>query len=659
MGIQINGNTDIISATDGSLTIQGASGNLTGNLTGTATTAQGLTGTPNITVGTIGATSLNASGVVTATSFSGSLTGNVTGNINSSGVSTLGNTVVGGGTTQLVVTGNARITGILTIGTSSITLDGSNNQVNVGTGVTLHHTNGVQVGGNTLHSTVLTVNQINASGVVTATSFSGSGANLTGIAATTDVRTNSLVVIGVSTVAAGSTAAPSITPTGDSNTGIFFPAADTIAFGEGGSEAARIDSSGRFGLGTASPTQDLEIARGAGASAYVSLRGNNETAANGFYIGQDSSGLARLFQDGNKAITFWTGSAASERARIDSSGRLLLGTSSARSNIYFGGNNYTPKLQLEDGNTYGNGPSVITYSASNYPATFTFGTSLNNTPGSNTAIPGGNYDLSVINFTGNDGTNFRTAATIEVKSAGTFTSSSSPGSLVFKTTAIGSQSPTEHMRINQQGAVQMSTNGSYSSPAQDHSMEQHANDRNIAFFYHNGGVGVNPYGISVFFINQSPNSTGAYFIECRDSVGYKAYMRSNGGLSNYQANNTNLCDEREKKNIENLESTWDCLKNWELKKFNYIEDSNTEDKRYGVIAQQIEEHCPEVISDWVKQKAEPAKLDDDGNELEPAKEEIVRMGVKEQQMYWMAIKALQEAQVRIESLEAEVAALKA
>jgi len=33
------------------------------------------------------------------------------------------------------------------------------------------------------------------------------------------------------------------------------------------------------------------------------------------------------------------------------------------------------------------------------------------------------------------------------------------------------------------------------------------------------------------------------------------------------------------------------------------------------------------------------------------------MGVKEQQMYWMAIKALQEAQVRIEALEAKVAAL--
>jgi len=46
----------------------------------------------------------------------------------------------------------------------------------------------------------ITVNQINASGVVTATSFSGSGANLTGIGGTTDVRTNSLVVSGVSTI---------------------------------------------------------------------------------------------------------------------------------------------------------------------------------------------------------------------------------------------------------------------------------------------------------------------------------------------------------------------------------------------------------------------------------------------------------------------------
>jgi hypothetical protein len=43
----------------------------------------------------------------------------------------------------------------------------------------------------------------------------------------------------------GSAAAPSITNSGDTNTGMFFPAADTIAFAEGGTEAMRLDSGGR------------------------------------------------------------------------------------------------------------------------------------------------------------------------------------------------------------------------------------------------------------------------------------------------------------------------------------------------------------------------------------------------------------------------------
>jgi hypothetical protein len=75
----------------------------------------------------------------------------------------------------------ATIVGILTVGTSSITLNGSENQVNVGTGVTLHHTNGVQVGENTVHSSGLTINQLNASGIITATSFIGDGSGLTGV----------------------------------------------------------------------------------------------------------------------------------------------------------------------------------------------------------------------------------------------------------------------------------------------------------------------------------------------------------------------------------------------------------------------------------------------------------------------------------------------
>lgn len=74
---------------------------------------------------------------------------------------------------------------------------------------------------------------------------------------------------------AGSVSAPSITTTGDTNTGIFFPAADTIAFGEGGAEAMRVDPNGRLGIGTTSPGSALDVkgtVRLSGAtSGYVGL----------------------------------------------------------------------------------------------------------------------------------------------------------------------------------------------------------------------------------------------------------------------------------------------------------------------------------------------------------------------------------------------------
>ncbi len=79
------------------------------------------------------------------------------------GISTFAsNVVVGGATTALIVTGNARITGILTIGTSSITLDGSNNQIKIGTGVTLTGS------GSAVYA-----------GVLTASSFSGNATSAT------------------------------------------------------------------------------------------------------------------------------------------------------------------------------------------------------------------------------------------------------------------------------------------------------------------------------------------------------------------------------------------------------------------------------------------------------------------------------------------------
>ena len=88
-------------------------------------------------------------------------------NIANAGIITAGNVTIGAATTDLIVNGDARITGILTIGTSSLKLDGPNNLVNVGTALTLGHTQGVQFHTQNLHSAGFEVNQINVSGITT------------------------------------------------------------------------------------------------------------------------------------------------------------------------------------------------------------------------------------------------------------------------------------------------------------------------------------------------------------------------------------------------------------------------------------------------------------------------------------------------------------
>ena len=114
----------------------------------------------------------------TTPQLGGDLDGNSK-NISNVGVLTAGNVTVGGGTTDLLVSGDARVTGILTVGSSSLTLDGSNNTVQVGTALTLGHTQGFQFHTQNLHATGFEVNQVNASqginvtGIVTATTLKG------------------------------------------------------------------------------------------------------------------------------------------------------------------------------------------------------------------------------------------------------------------------------------------------------------------------------------------------------------------------------------------------------------------------------------------------------------------------------------------------------
>jgi len=95
---------------------------------------------------------------------------------------------------------------------------------------------------------------------------------------------------------AGSASSPSIQPVGDINTGIFFPAADTIAFAEGGTEVLRISNTANVGINTTNPTAKLNVVDG--FVSYVS------SDANGYPRFTTSSGSAQvgLFRSGTGSL---------------------------------------------------------------------------------------------------------------------------------------------------------------------------------------------------------------------------------------------------------------------------------------------------------------------------------------------------------------------
>jgi hypothetical protein len=133
----------------------------------------------------------------------------------------------------------------------------------------------------------------------------------------------------------GSAATPAIRGT-DTNTGIFFPAADTIAFSEGGAEAMRIDGSGNLGIGTSSPSQKLNVS---GSGSVYSAITNTGTGPSNLLLGAANAQTQIISRDattGAVPTVFLQGTA--ESMRIDTSGNLLVATTAQRgsSNISTG-----------------------------------------------------------------------------------------------------------------------------------------------------------------------------------------------------------------------------------------------------------------------------------------------------------------------------------
>jgi hypothetical protein len=188
------------------------------------------------------------------------------------------------------------------------------------------------------------------------------------------------VSVSTATVGAGSNTAPSITTTGDTNTGIFFPAADTIAFTEGGVESARIDASGNMGLGVTpsawySGYKAFQFGNlGGGALSQDNTNGFTHLTQNTTYTGNNSpvyqtSGYATRYTQAGGAH-YWlnapSGTAGNtisftQAMTLDASGNWILGGTTARTRITLQvGEANAPALGTASGGAFF-GNSNVTY----------------------------------------------------------------------------------------------------------------------------------------------------------------------------------------------------------------------------------------------------------------------------------------------------------
>ena len=157
------------------------------------------------------------------------------------------------------------------------------------------------------------------------------------------------------------------------------------------------------------------------------------------------------YEPANKALTFSTGNNA-EAIRIDESGNVLVGHTDVRTAPTF-----TNVLQVEGTGAASASMGIIRNSDSINPPYFIFGKSRGASTGSNTIVQSGN-SLGAIRWTAADGVDMNgIAAEINVYSGATPASNDTPGILAFSTTAEGSATSTERMRIDSSGNVGIGT----------------------------------------------------------------------------------------------------------------------------------------------------------------------------------------------------------
>jgi len=402
--------------------------------------------------------------------------------------------------------------------------------------------------------------------------------------------------------------------------GIGTSSAQPLIFGTNGFERARIDASGNLGLGVTPSAwgtnlRTIDIGFGTAltnansttdtwlsSNAYYTTQWLYKNAAEASYY-QQASGQHRW----HTAPSGTAGNAISfvQAMTLDASGNLVVGATSGN----FNGNNQAISISAAQSGTTSAAIDIRGYATSD--------ATIGQIPFFNGA------NLLALISTARRGAN-------------------NSGSLEFYTNNAGSLA--ERARFTSGGYFKASNDGTYLGST-DSYHELRASGAAADYIVNINtptATAANCYGARVYYSGAAPNGAGNVFLACQDNAATRATIRSNGGLANFQSNNVDLSDARTKKDITPVASMWDKIGALEIVAYKYL-DQTHDDVNLGVIAQQVE-------------TVEPVWVDPDGFGETPA-DGIPLKTVYTKDITFAAIKALQEAMTRIESLEQRVLAL--
>jgi hypothetical protein len=346
----------------------------------------------------------------------------------------------------------------------------------------------------------------------------------------------------------GTAAAPSIFFTGDPNTGIYSPSADQVAISTNGTGRLFVDASGNVGVGVSTPQGTLSVeAEGrvvtigdSGVANRPLIKSRKSDDSDYAYLHYDAfehrfydSGVLS-YVNGQNQHMFSTNS--SERLRIDSSGRLLVGTSSASALA-------NTVLQGHSGSSTQDGRLYIQRGA----------TSL----GTNTRTGQINFADSASNV----------GASIESWTDDAWASGDYPGRLVFSTCPSGSASPVERVRIVNDGRTDVF------ATAETLRVRTAATTAaaSIAIRLQAAATTLGTGGTTEFQVT------------------------SNGNVANTNNAYGAISDIKLKENIVDASSQWDDLKALQVRNYNFKEGQTH--TQIGLIAQEVEQVSPGLVSE--------------------------------------------------------------